>query len=79
MSTALTTPVVSWLLFVAEDTDTVAPIRALACIVAMSPAIVVDSCKELNWANCAAKSVSLSGLSGSCDVICVTSNFKKSD
>jgi len=78
MSTPVTTPVASLPPLVDDETSTVAPIKELACIVDMELAMVVDSCKALNCASCAAKAVSLCGLSGSCDVICVTSNFKKS-
>src|SRR5271165_3768035 len=49
-----------------------------ACNPCMSVVMVWDCCNALNCANCAANAVSLCGLSGSCEVICVTSNFKKS-
>lgn len=57
---------------------TFCPMSDTACIVCKSVCVLCAVCKALNWASCAAKSVSLSGLSGSWELICVTSKFKKS-
>src|ERR1039458_5189482 len=64
---------------------TVLPNRPSACetccwvsIEAMFVDIVLVCCNEVNCAICAAICVSDCGFIGSCDVICVTSNFRKS-
>src|SRR5882724_9616578 len=75
--TALMTPVAR--VPFEELTMTVRPRRLLACIEAMPDCMVWVDCKELNCANCATKSVAFCGFKGSCEVIWVTSSFKKSD
>ena len=77
-STPVTTPLLACEVLVLEVTFTVWPINEAACKPCMSVVMVWDCCNALNCANCAANAVSLCGLSGSCEVICVTSNFKKS-
>jgi len=77
-STPVTVPVVPCAPLVAEATLTWRPIKVLACNPWMLPVMVCDCCSALNCASCAANAVSLCGFSGSWDVICVTSNCKKS-
>ena len=57
---------------------TVCPMSESAWMLDKSVSVSCAVCKALNCASWAAKSVSLSGFNGSCELIWVTSNLRKS-